>query len=210
MEESESTRLTLISEQREGESLTEEARQIVYRHETGFGRLGVICRQVQDDELWAYIEIDGHPCGSFSQWMKHVGSKSESYCWAALQASRQLIDLKDSDLSEIGHDNVQTLRLLPESIRKSSEVTTAARQMAPDAFLDKMRADHPNLHLERRKTIKLPEGAASRIEDAMKAAELHGAVGRTAQLQAIAEAALDYWEMIDMQERIARGDVQVQ
>lgn len=205
--------ITLNSEWRElADRMTAEARQIVYRHETGFGRLGVICRQVQDDELWAYITIPGesHLCRSFTHWMKHIGSRSESYCWAALKASRELIDMVDTDLSEIGHDNVQTLMQIPQSIRRRQSIVSAARDMSPYDFLAKVQTDHPDLHLEKRKSIKLPESLHSTVETAMKQAEIHGAIGRIAQLEAIAEAALEYWEMLDMQSQVEQGDVRVQ
>ena len=203
-----STAISEYSEQQKlADDLTVEAREIVRRHETGFGRLGVILRTMQDDELWGIVPEPGthHTYRSFSHWVKGIGSRSESYCWAALKAARELCDLKDEDLSQMGHDNVQTMIQIPQSMRPA--VAQAAKELKPEHFVSHVDRQFPSLHLEQRKAMRIrpSESTAGRIKDALDEARHRGAQTDSAAWESIAEAALEWWAHMDRVNVIARG-----
>ena len=203
-----STAISEYSEQQKlADDLTVEAREIVRRHETGFGRLGVILRTMQDDELWGIVPEPGtrHTYRSFSHWVKGIGSRSESYCWAALKAARELCDLKDEDLSQMGHDNVQTMIQIPQSIRPV--VAQAAKTLKPENFVAHVDRQFPDLHLEHRKAMRIKplETTAGRIKEALDEARRSGAKTDSEAWETIADWALEWRAHCERVNVIARG-----
>jgi hypothetical protein len=156
-----------------------------------YAEIGLACQEVEDGELWK------HRCTSFSEWVKLACPWGWTKAWAAKADVKELRDIPIRDLAKIPQSNFDTLKKLPRAARGTADVITAAKTLHSDHFTQAMQTAYPDLHLERRTSMKFTpdETQSACIEDALKYAQLHGARNQTEALMMVAIAALDWWRM---------------
>lgn len=85
---------------------------------------------------------------SFNAWLLDAAPKSRSVVYAAINALEELKDVPSEELKEIAHSTVHVLKKLPKQVRSNPAVREAAKVLTTKEFSRKMKADHPELHLE--------------------------------------------------------------
>jgi len=104
---------------------------------------GTIGLAMRNSNGW---ELLGHH--SFNAWLLSAAPKSRSVVYAAINALDELSDMPAEELKEIAHSTVHVLKKLPKDVRSKPEVRSAAKSLTTKEFTRKMKADHPELHLE--------------------------------------------------------------
>lgn len=105
------------------------------------GQIGIYMR---NSKGW---DLLGHH--SFNAWLKDAAPKSRSVVYAAINALEELQDVPAEDLKEIAHSTVHVLKKLPKQMRSNPAVREAAKNLSTKEFSRKIRAEHPELHLEK-------------------------------------------------------------
>lgn len=122
------------------------------------GQIGLAMRNSRGWELLNF--------GSFNQWLLDAAPKSRSVVYAAINALEELNDVPAEELKEIAHSTVHILKKLPKEVRKNPAVREAAKKLTTKEFGRKMKADHPELHLENYiKTEFLFEASQEKVID---------------------------------------------
>jgi hypothetical protein len=117
-------------------------------------------------------ELLGHH--SFNAWLMSAAPKSRSVVYAAVNALEELSDVPAEDLKEIAHSTVHVLKKLPKEVRSKPEVRKAAKDLTTKEFTRKMRADHPELHLEEvsKRAFRFSGTQNLVVDEALEAARL--------------------------------------
>ena len=168
--------------------------QIVSTMELGYMEVGLICREVDAYLLWEK-RIDpetGQPCTSFSRWVHVCCPRSYATVYAAMRDVEALKDIPDQHLAEIPSSNVPVVKQLSTAVRADPKVLHAAKTKRNEEFVEQIRRDHPDQHIEARKLLrfKLEESAAERVEAALRMAEAKGAKNWSEALELICEEAI--------------------
>jgi hypothetical protein len=132
------------------------------------GSIGLAMRNSEGWSLLGYY--------SFGAWLMSAAPKSRSVVYAAINALDELSDVPAEDLKEIAHSTVHVLKKLPKEVRSKPEVRKAAKDLTTKEFTRKMRADHPELHLEQliRREFRFEASQEAAIDRAIeKAKELY-------------------------------------
>jgi hypothetical protein len=140
----------------------------------------------------------GQPC-SLSQWIRLAAPWSYQTCFSAMRDLESLSDIPMEHLAKVPQVNFPILKQLSTAVRAQPSVLSAAKTQRVDQFIEKIKRDHPDQHLEARKTLRFvaDESQAAEIEEAITLAMEHGAMNRTEALLAIA---LDYRATCAMEE----------
>jgi len=177
-------------------------------HKLSYAEVGNICLQVQ-----AYMlhekRIDpetGLSC-TFSRWVHLAAPYSYSTCYAAMRDCEAMKDVPEEHLAEIPAGNFPVMRQLSTKVRADPGVLKAAKTKKTEAFVEHIRAEHPDEHIESRKTFRFhpEESAAVKIEEALNRAEKMGAHSRDEALEIVALAAMDWWEFKTQELEIDRA-----
>ena len=169
-----------------------ELRCIDTAEKVSYARKGKICLDVRNG-LLHQNRIDpetGMPC-SFSRWVRLSATWSYASCFAAMRDMESLSDVPAADLAQVPAGNFPILKQLSTAVRNQPAVLQAAKTKHPDELIEHIKRDHPNQHLESRKTLRFvaEESQAAEIEEAIALAMEHGAANRTEALLAMA---IDY------------------
>jgi hypothetical protein len=177
-------------------------------HKLSYAEVGNICLQVQAYMLHEQ-RIDpetGLPC-TFSRWVHLAAPYSYSTCYAAMRDCEAMKDVPEEHLAEIPAGNFPVMRQLSTKVRADPGVLKAAKTKKTEAFVEHIRAEHPDEHIESRKTFRFhpEESAAAKIEEALNRAEKMGAHSRDEALEIVALAAMDWWEFKTQELEIDRA-----
>jgi hypothetical protein len=164
-------RLRSAPDQEAADALTTRLRALERAYKRGYIERGLILLEVEERELWRLVEDPetGQPFTSLERWIVSCATHSRSDCFAALKAVKELRDIPTDQLLDTPRVNVSVLQSLSKSVRKRPEVIKAAQSMSNREFVKTLERDHPNQHIEERRTIHLNpvKGATAIIEEAI-------------------------------------------
>lgn len=159
---------------------------------TTFVELGIICSEMQDNGLWAYIE----GCSGFDAWVALAAPYSRSHCYDAMSAVRELQDVPAEALAAVPRCNVKTLQRLSTAVRREPGVLQAAADMTENEFLQKIESEYPQQHMQPKKILrfKLDRDDANRVNEIIQWAIDNGFSNtRETVLVDALEVAYDEW-----------------
>jgi hypothetical protein len=154
--------------------------------------LGLLVLYVEESGVW---EEGGHR--SMEQWIQKSCPYSRGH---ALGARTNIRILRDAgvpldQIQDVPQVNIETLRAMSPADMCNPEVIRDAQLLSGAAFLDKMRREYPNAHLERPRIMQFKCATSQRVkvEEAIaKAMELEGLDSR--------EQVLEMWAVDYLQE----------
>lgn len=141
---------------------------------------------IEEKELWRclaysrdHVDDDGvlvHTRGdifrTIDSWLKdRILDASRSTAYAALQAYKDLKDIPAVELKKIQITNAKVLREMPEKDRIDPKWVKAGQDLSERQLVDKIRKERPELHIERKHSMKLKfqEGGKGEVDLAIKA-----------------------------------------
>jgi len=164
-----------------------------------YAEIGVICRRVKLSQLWRQRTdpATGETISSFERWVRVAAPWANSTVFAAMRDVEELTDVPEADLLEIPATNMTTLKQLSTAVRKDPDVLLAAKTMRSEEFVEKIRAEHPMQHIEKKVVLRvsgLDESAYERVVEAFNTAmATKGAKTWAEALEMICEEAADVW-----------------
>ena len=172
--------------------------QIAATWELGYAEVGLICRQVDAYLLWEK-RIDpetGEPCASFSRWVHVCCPRSFATVYAAMRDVEELKDVPAEHVAKIPASNFPVMKQLSSAVRNDPQVLEAAKSQNAEQFVETIRRDHPNQHIEHRQLLRFRpvESAAAKIKEALNRAEQMGAHNWDEALEWLAQWAMDWLE----------------
>ena len=157
--------------------LDKRAREIESQASTLFVDLGVICRIIQDKELWRHIlASDGQEFRSFDAWVQDALPWSNGTAYSALGVARDCEDIPIEERRQMPRGNLEILRQVSPHIRRDPKIQERAKRTKPQQFVKELAAEHPQEHLEGKSQMKFNPTVSQR-EVVEKAIELAYAVG---------------------------------
>jgi len=140
------------------------ALEAVYRQ--GFIHRGLILLEVQERQLWRWLDEDGRQYRSFEDYVVNACPHSRRDCFAALSAVKELKDVPLAQLAEVPRCNVEVLKTLSTSVRNDPTVLRDAATMTENEFTAKVSVNHPNQHIEApvRPTLRLTPAVQSALD----------------------------------------------
>jgi hypothetical protein len=161
--------------------LDRQFRELVRKIETTWLSLGRLCEQCRRERL--YLEIGFK---SFDHWLRDAATWSRSRAYVAMRAARDLVPIRDAELSQITMQNAAILSLVPKS--RQPELVEAAKRQTEREFQETVEAAVPGLHVEFRVHVEFwaPGSLAGVIERCLgKAKVLNHTDSRTDAVEAI-------------------------
>jgi hypothetical protein len=171
---------------------------------------GILGRAVRDQMLWQYREDPetGLPCRSFTRWVRVCAPYGYSTVMGAVGDIDELKDVPEHDLTQIRSSNFPTMLQLSTATRAMPDVLEAAKHKPADAFVEHIRRNHPDQHVESKVAMKFsPESSAAKvINEALDAALERGARTRDEALEMVCVNALQDWRLEDEVAESIRGE----
>ena len=178
-----------------------EAQSIIKVTETGFMRLGLICKEVEDHHLWTnHIDSEtGQPCHSFGRWLRILAPRAYSTCYQAMDSVRALADIPEADLAQIPASNAKTMIKLSTKVRNEPATLKAAKTLRNAEFVEQIQRTHPDQCIERSKIKRfvLEESALEMVNRTLQMAILRGAKNESDALEMMAAEAAESWRAED-------------
>lgn len=136
----------------------------------------------------------GKPC-SFTRWLRLAAPWSYSTAFQAMRDVETLADIPAEHLAEMPQSAFPILKQLSTAVRSEPQVIEAAKSKTSEEFVEQIRKDHPEQHIDTRKMLRIniEESALTVVEDAILEAMKRGAVNRGEALEMIAAEALLEW-----------------
>jgi hypothetical protein len=186
-------------------ALFERLRYLDRTTKLAYSEIGFVAITVQRFQLHEY-RLDpktNRPC-SFTRWIRLAAPWSYSTAFAAMRDVEELKDIPAEQLAEIPQANFPILRQLSTAVRAEPAVIEAAKTKPAAEFIEQVRKDHPEQHLETRKMLRvnMEESALAKVEEAIFEAMGRGAANRGEALEMIAAEALLEWKF---EEEIAKA-----
>jgi hypothetical protein len=137
----------------------------------------------------------GHSC-SFTRWIRLAAPWGYDTAFAAMRDVEALVDIPAEHLAEIPRSNFPVLKQLSTAVRGDAKVIEAAKVLEVDQFVEQIRRDHPDQHLETSKIlrVRMDESAMVKVEEAIAEAMNRGATTKGDALEMIAAEALLEWK----------------
>jgi hypothetical protein len=161
-----------------------------------YSEIGYISLTVQAYQLHEHrTDLQtGKPC-SFTRWIRLAAPWGYSQAFAAMRDVEELKDIPAEHLAEIPQSNFPILRQLSTAVRVEPQVIEAAKSKTSKAFVEQIRKDYPEQHLETRKTLRftVDESLAAKVEEAIAQAMERGATTRSEALEQICAEAMEQW-----------------
>jgi hypothetical protein len=140
---------------------------------TSFAEIGRILITVEKNLLHECVTDPdtGHPC-SFTRWVKLAAPYSHAYCFKAKRVIEALSDVPAPLLATVLPCNFDTLTKLSTATRNDPKVLEAASNSFSDAFVEFVKREHPEQHIEAvtRKVFVLTETQAAEVKEALEMA----------------------------------------
>jgi uncharacterized protein YlzI (FlbEa/FlbD family) len=178
-----------------------EAQSIIKVTETGHMRLGLICRQVEEQHLWTnHLDPEtGQPCHSFARWLRILAPRAYSTCYQAIDDVRALADIPAEDLAQIPASNAKTLIKLSTKVRNEPATLKAAKTLRNAEFIEQIQRTHPDQCIERSKIKRfvLEESALDLVNRTLQMAFVRGAKNESDALEMMAAEAAESWRAED-------------
>jgi hypothetical protein len=135
------------------------------------------------------------PC-SFTRWLRLAAPFGYSTAFAAMKDMEDLRDIPAEHLAEIPQSSFHVLKQLSTAVRAEPTVIEAAKNKSTDDFVEQIRKDHPDQHLESHKMLRvnMEESALVVVKEAIREAEKRGATNQSEALEAICAEALTQWK----------------
>jgi hypothetical protein len=118
-----------------------------------WGRLGKLCTLVERDKDYVLLGFE-----TFGQWMmkiEEVSGYSRASAYSYKKLYEELEPLWATDVHELSLGTANVVKLLPTSLQRDPAVRSAAKQMKPKQFREKIAKDHPDAHVEMKEKIEL-------------------------------------------------------
>jgi hypothetical protein len=114
-----------------------------------YARRGMACLLAEERQLfrWVIDEEVGDYFVSFDRWLKQTCPESWSYCRQAMNAVKELKDMKFEDLLQIKRANIEQLKKVSSNVRLLPEVVQAAKHLPEKQFVEKLNTEHQQ-HLD--------------------------------------------------------------
>ena len=178
-----------------------EAQSIIKVTETGHMRLGLICRQVEEQHLWQqHLDPEtGQPCHSFGRWLRILAPRAYSTCYQAIDDVRALSDIPEEELAQIPASNAKTMIKLSTKVRNEPATLKAAKTLRNAEFVEQIQRTHPDQCIERSKIKRfvLEESALEMVNRTLQMAILRGAKNESDALEMMAAEAAESWRAED-------------
>lgn len=158
-----------------------EVRELVRKIETTWLSLGRLCERCRSEQL--YLEIGFK---RFDDWIRDAVGWSRSRAYVAMSAARELVPIRDADLTGITVQNAYILSRVPKS--RQAALVKAAQTQTEQRFRETVQATVPGLHLEFSVHVEfwVPRSLAEVIERCVeKAKVLNQTDSRTDAIEAI-------------------------
>lgn len=138
----------------------------------------------------------GKPC-SFTRWIRLAAPWGYSTAFAAMKDVEDLKDIPVEHLAEIPQSNFPVLKQLSTAVRAEPAVIEAAKSKSAGEFVQQIRKDHPDQHLDARKMLRvnMEESALEKVEEAIFEAMGRGASSRGEALEMLCAEALLQWRL---------------
>lgn len=179
-------------------ALYERLRYLDRTTKLAYSEIGFISKTVQAYLLHEHRTDPktGKPC-SFTRWLRLAAPWGYSTCYAAMRDVEDLADIPAEHLAEIPQENYPVLKQLSTAVRAEPRIIEAAKNKSSEDFVEQIRKDHPDQHLEMRKMLRvnMEESALAKVEEAIVAAEKRGATSRGEALEMICAEALLEWRL---------------
>ncbi len=170
-----------------------------------WGEVGIFCRAVKAYE-WHLQRTDPatqQPC-SWHLWVCLAAPWSHSKVFDAVRDVEDLKDISDEHLVDIPKSTMKVMKDISTQVRKDPKVLSGAKSKSTDDFVEQIRTDHPEQHIEHQKPLRFnpPESDKQTIIEILNEAKIRGEVkdNNGALLFALLEAK-KAWERED-RERI--------
>jgi hypothetical protein len=158
-----------------------EVRQLIRQIDTTWLTVGRLCARCKSEQL--YLEIGFK---RFDDWLREAVGWSRSRAYVAMSAARELVPIRDADLSRMTMQNAYMLSRVSRS--KQGALVEAAQTQTEQAFRQTVEATVPGLHLEPNFHVEfwVPRSLAEVIERCVdKAKVLNQTDSRTDAIEAI-------------------------
>jgi hypothetical protein len=158
-----------------------EVRQLIRQIDTTWLTVGRLCARCKSEQL--YLEIGFK---RFDDWLREAVGWSRSRAYVAMSAARELVPIRDADLSRMTMQNAYILSRVSRS--KQGALVEAAQMQTEQAFRQTVEATVPGLHLEPNFHVEfwVPRSLAEVIERCVdKAKVLNQTDSRTDAIEAI-------------------------
>ena len=158
-----------------------EVRQLIRQIDTTWLTVGRLCARCKSEQL--YLEIGFK---RFDDWLREAVGWSRSRAYVAMSAARELVPIRDADLSRMTMQNAYMLSRVSRS--KQGALVEAAQMQTEQAFRQTVEATVPGLHLEPNFHVEfwVPRSLAEVIERCVdKAKVLNQTDSRTDAIEAI-------------------------
>lgn len=169
---------------------------------------GLICKAVRDRQLYRErTDTDGQPC-SMSSWIRLASPWSYSSTYQAMKDVDELQDIPPEQLARVPTSSFPILKQLSTAVRAEPGIMQAVISQSTDEFVETVRRDYPNQHVESRKIFRFTpeESAAKIIEQALGEAEKRGAANRNEALEMICQEIVETWRFENEIETLAHDE----
>jgi len=147
------------------------ARMIESESLSSFSELGIIVKEVDDQELWRWItKTDGELCHSWDDWVQDALPVSRATAYSARKVAQRLSGIPEAERALISPGNLRTLAEVDDAkITGSRLILDAARNLKPEAFRAKIMREFPERHLEAKQPYRFhpTEGQREDIDSAL-------------------------------------------
>jgi hypothetical protein len=161
--------------------LDREVRKLVRQIDTTWLSVGRLCARCKSGELYKELGFK-----NFDTWIYDAVRCSRSRAYVAMRAARDLVPIRDAELSQITMQNAAILSRVPKS--RQAELVQVAQTQTEREFQETVEAAVPGLHLEYSVHVEfwVPRSLAEVIERCLdKAKVLNQTDSRTDAVEVI-------------------------